>query len=181
MPSPKINSKSLSYSSDLPPFLRALHAQAGGGSSSHGGGPDPILAGRRRAAKKRSQSEEAEDQPLIVDEHGNTVQLDEADASQHGESSKPSDGQEGAAGASQTESEDKAKATPSYIGVGGAGRKRRLGKVVGAEESQDAAVDTKEGNPADRQKSQSKASKNGGIPKKKVAKKIKLSFDDEEA
>ncbi|KAH6670323.1 hypothetical protein F5X68DRAFT_265064 [Plectosphaerella plurivora] len=172
MPSPKISAKQLSYSSDLPPFLRALHAQAGGGSSA---GPDPILAGRRRAAKKRSDSEEAEDQPLVVDEDGNVVQLnpdgsapDAADAADT-ETSKTTNLEEG-----ETRTKEK------LAGIG-AGRKRKVGKVVGDEGGAAEDKDKPEsGGPGKTSEETSTKPAGSEKPKKKkTAKKIKLSFDPE--
>ncbi len=66
----KFNANNLSYSKNLPPFLAALHGQY---SDQRGDGPDPILAAQRRAVKVRSASEEVEDAPLVLDDHGDVV------------------------------------------------------------------------------------------------------------
>lgn len=156
--SQKISSKNLSYSSSLPPFLAALHAQAAGASS----GSDPLAAGQRRSAKKRSSSQEAEDAPLVVDEHGNAVSVhfdrDGAvvgDPDAEGEDSKP---------------EGPAVEPNAAFG----GRKRKVGRVVGGDgdvpdsASQRAGKDGRKPGPT--------AGKKAG----KKAKKIKLSFDQDE-
>ena len=177
--SQKVTSKNLSYNSSLPPFLAALRAQAGGAP-----GPDPILANQRRSAKKRSSSEEAEDAPLVVDEHGNAVSVevgkdgevkekprttdDDDDVGDNGESKDT----KGAAGKMEKQDGD------AKFAFGG--RKRKVGKVVGdnkADDEDDTPVKT--ARPADSKQSkelEKPAEKKG----KKKAKKIKLSFDEDE-
>ncbi|KAI1313542.1 hypothetical protein F5Y03DRAFT_389842 [Xylaria venustula] len=66
--SQKITSKNLTYDTTLPPFLARLRGQ----QTAHSG-PDPILAAQRRPGQKRSASEEAEDAPVVVDEQGNVI------------------------------------------------------------------------------------------------------------
>ncbi|ROT38106.1 hypothetical protein SODALDRAFT_263777, partial [Sodiomyces alkalinus F11] len=130
MPEPKLNAKNLSYNSTLPPFLRALHAQASGDAAS---GPDPILAARRRATKKRSASEEAEDQPLVVDENGDVVQvgLDAEGRLQE----LPAPGEEDSTDKREEADEarreiEREKEKAKFAGIG-PGRKRKVGKVIG--------------------------------------------------
>lgn len=171
--SQKITPKNLSYNSSLPPFLAALHAQAAGASS----GPDPSAPGQRRSAKKRSSSQEAEDAPLVVDEQGNAlrVRLDrdgavvEEAAAEGGDAGKP----KGGPVAASLEARDaEAKA------VFGA-RKRKVGRVVGGDgDAPDCASQKNEPKPAekDSQKSGPPTGKRVG----KRAKKIKLSFDQDE-
>ncbi|KAK5627825.1 hypothetical protein RRF57_003540 [Xylaria bambusicola] len=72
--SQKITSKNLTYDNSLPPFLARLRGQATARS-----GPDPILAAHRRPGQKRSASEEAEDAPVVVDEAGNVISFPEGD------------------------------------------------------------------------------------------------------
>ncbi|KAM0321405.1 hypothetical protein ACHAQA_010121 [Verticillium albo-atrum] len=170
MPEPKINAKDLSYSSDLPPFLRALHAQSRGDASA---GPDPILAGRRRAAKKRSASEEAEDQPLVVDEHGNVVDLD---ADEDGQAQNtPTTGEDANASKNDGAETGLEREKEKVAGIG-AGRKRKVGKVVGADDDK-----TEDGVPAKGQETEkpTKSKSSTADKPKKKAKKIKLSFDPE--
>ncbi|KAK3186039.1 hypothetical protein K4F52_005263 [Lecanicillium sp. MT-2017a] len=171
--SQKVNSKNLSYNSSLPPFLAALQAQAKG---SHG--PDPIIAAQRRPGKKRSGSEEAEDVPLVVDEHGNTVAVnvdkDGAVKERHDDNAKSE-----AEGKEQHDDADKPAAeTRTQFG----GRKRKVGKVVG----EDAAEQTQNDDKGDTSKKDkataAPADKNqtqGDKKTKKKAKKIKLSFDED--
>ncbi|KFA72218.1 hypothetical protein S40288_09123 [Stachybotrys chartarum IBT 40288] len=164
----KINSKNLSYDNSLPPFLAALRAQASGAS-----GPDPLLAAQRRSAKKRSGSEEAEDAPLVVDEYGNAVnvELDQDGAVKEQEPSKPT--------TDEAKDDDRpggtAKEPPeskTSMGV----RKRKVGKVIG-----DAADETAEKDPQPSTKDKEKPTETRKDNKvKKKAKKIKLSFDEEE-
>ncbi|TEA14549.1 hypothetical protein C8034_v002253 [Colletotrichum sidae] len=162
--SDKITAKNLSYDTNIPPFLRALHAQAAGNSAD----PDPILSKRRRAGKKRSASEEAEDAPLVVDDEGNVVdvRVDKDGAVEESQAVKE-DGEERRADAN----EDKRDAE-KLAGIGGS-KKRKAGKVIGegVEDGEDGESKEKE------------AKEEGGSKKKagkKKGKKIKLSFDEPE-
>lgn len=156
--SQKITSKNLSYDTSLPPFLAALQARAAGAT-----GPDPLLAAQRRASKKRTGSEEAEDAPVVVDENGNTVALDvdEDGAVRGGEDKRTEDlGPSAEATTVAAKHEDKAA-----IG----GRKRKVGKVIGDTadpKTKKADKDVDKELPKDR--------------KPKKAKKIKLSFDEDD-
>lgn len=156
---PKITSKNLSYDNSAPPFLAALRAQAAGAT-----GPDPLLAAQRRSAKKRSSSEEAEDVPLVVDEDGNVVNLEvDKDGTVKESANYPLD--------SSTEKEP-TKEPESKAAIGG--RKRKVGKVIG-EAAEDKETEGKKEKLGDADKEAVKNRK----PKKK-AKKIKLSFDEDE-
>ena len=171
--SQKVNSKNLSYDNSLPPFLAALQAQAKGSQ-----GPDPIVAAQRRSAKKRSGSEEAEDAPLVVDEHGNTVSLD---VDKEG-AVKERDTEKGQPEAEQNEDEKLDKPAPeSRTQIGG--RKRKVGKVVGedAPEKPVATDDDKKSSKDDKDggASADKNKASGDKKAKKKAKKIKLSFDED--
>lgn len=159
---PKITSKNLSYDNSAPPFLAALRAQAAGAT-----GPDPLLAAQRRSAKKRSSSEEAEDVPLVVDEDGNVVNLE---VDKDGIVKEPADHSLDPSAEKESTKEPESKAA---IG----GRKRKVGKVIGeaAEEPADKEADGKKDKNLDADKEAVKNRK----PKKK-AKKIKLSFDEDE-
>ncbi|CAK7232090.1 hypothetical protein SCUCBS95973_008144 [Sporothrix curviconia] len=126
----KFNANSLSYDQSLPPFLARLHGQYNGGNRD---GPDPILAAQRRAAKKRSASEEAEDAPLVLDDHGDVVAgvtfrkdgkatMDEAETEEDGADGI---GPVGSGGASTS-----AREVDAVAGIG-AGKKKRVGRVIG--------------------------------------------------
>lgn len=158
---PKITSKNLSYDNSAPPFLAALRAQAAGAT-----GPDPLLAAQRRSAKKRSSSEEAEDVPLVVDEDGNVVNLE---VDKDGIVKEPADHP-----LDPSTEKEPAKESESKAAIGG--RKRKVGKVIGeaAEEPTDKETDGKK----DKKGDVDETVKNRK-PKKK-AKKIKLSFDEDE-
>lgn len=165
--SEKITSKNLSYSSSLPPFLARLHAQAGGAS-----GPDPILAAQKRSVKKRSSSEEAEDAPLIVDEHGNTVNLELEKDGTVKETEAKDDEDNGNISASDEKVEKRGTDAKAPI----AARKRKVGKVIG-----EGANDTSDRDEKDRGKGSSGKTEAPVDKKvKKKAKKIKLSFDEDE-
>ncbi|KAK1241909.1 hypothetical protein MKX07_007732 [Trichoderma sp. CBMAI-0711] len=177
--SQKVNAKNLSYNSSLPPFLAALRAQAAGAT-----GPDPILAAQRRGAKKRSGSEEAEDTPLVVDEHGNALEdlkvnkdgtVEEAavaaKAEDQAEEESKDDGKLDAA--------KKSEAEPARASIGG--RKRKVGKVVGEEAHDGAAESAATGKKSETSKKETDdAEQTSNRKPKKKAKKIKLSFDEDE-
>ncbi|KAK4174337.1 hypothetical protein QBC36DRAFT_333866 [Triangularia setosa] len=183
---PKITAKNLQYNTTLPPFLARLRGEATSSSefdgSSGGGGPDPILAARRRPTKKRSGSAEAEDAPTIVDEHGNTVQdvTVGLDGSVKTTAPAPAGPQEkgGDNDGDKPTAEDQKQATAS---IGAAGKKRKVGKVIGAdadeeEDQNKTAVPAQNSKAGDKDGSTSAPKTK---PKKK-AKKIKLSFGDDE-
>ncbi|KAK4195061.1 hypothetical protein QBC40DRAFT_289686 [Triangularia verruculosa] len=167
---PKVTAKNLQYNTTLPPFLARLRGEAASSSEFDGsssGGPDPILAARRRPTKKRSGSAEAEDAPTVVDEHGNTVQdvTVGLDGSVKATAPAPVSPQEngGHDDSGKPAVEDQKQAAAS---IGAAGKKRKVGKVIGADA--DADEDKDGSTPGPKAK-----------PKKK-AKKIKLSFGDDE-
>ncbi|EHK20617.1 uncharacterized protein TRIVIDRAFT_49169 [Trichoderma virens Gv29-8] len=157
--SQKINSKNLSYNSSLPPFLAALRAQASGAS-----GPDPILSAQRRSGKKRSSSEEAEDVPLVVDENGNTIE--------------DLKGAEDGTLETEQNKTNKAESEPTKASIGG--RKRKVGKVIGEDAQNDAVEPSAEKKPDAAKKSTDDAEQATNRKTKKKAKKIKLSFDEDE-
>jgi len=163
-PTPKINSKNLSYDNSAPPFLAALRAQAAGAT-----GPDPLLAAQRRSAKKRSSSEEAEDVPLVVDEDGNVVRL-EVDKDGVVKDTGYYDLEP------TTTKDEPAKESESKAAIGG--RKRKVGKVVGGD-ADEAKAEGDEKEDKKKKDTLEKESVKDRKPKKK-AKKIKLSFDEDE-
>ncbi|QYT03193.1 DUF4604 domain-containing protein [Trichoderma simmonsii] len=174
--SQKINSKNLSYNSSLPPFLAALRAQASGAS-----GPDPILSAQRRGGKKRSSSEEAEDNPLIVDEDGNTIgdfkvnKDGTVEETPNEEAEK--DAKDGALDAEQNKT-NKGELEPAKASIGG--RKRKVGKVIGDDAHDDAAEPSTEKKTEATKKGTDDAEQASNRKTKKKAKKIKLSFDEDE-
>ncbi|KAK0385949.1 hypothetical protein NLU13_7124 [Sarocladium strictum] len=172
--SQKITSKNLSYSSSLPPFLAALHAQAGNST-----GPDPLLARQRRAVKKRSASEEAEDVPLVLDEDGNAVDVEVGKDGTVKEKEKESSVKRGEEGETETDIPN-SKKEEAKLGFGA--RKRKTGKIVGDDAGEDEvkAESSKQGTrSAPSQSDQASTQSKEKRPKKK-AKKIKLSFDEED-
>ncbi|KAM0819101.1 hypothetical protein AB5N19_04916 [Seiridium cardinale] len=183
----KITSKNLAYDQSLPPFLARLRGQ----QTSNANSPDPILAARRRPGRVRTASEEADDAPVVVDEEGNVVQLKAGQLDANGEV-------EAAAADSSRKDDAVAKdaevaAEKEKVAGIGAAKKRKVGKVIGGDDEEedgaggaDAAIAkavkaTKKlaNEPAKKEekKSAPKASEKGG---KKKAKKIKLSFGDDE-
>lgn len=186
----KITNKNLSYNSSLPPFLARLRGEAGGGSSYDG--PDPILSARRRPVKPRSGSAEAEDAPTVVDaETGEVVRgvsvkdgvvtsLEvETPRGEEGDEVKNDEGVGGENGEGEGGSGKKEEAK---LGEGLMKRKRKVGRVVGAEREEDGEGSGEKGVDArkDKDEGKGKSDGKGKSAGKKRAKKIKLSFGDEE-
>ncbi|KAK4215399.1 hypothetical protein QBC37DRAFT_125254 [Rhypophila decipiens] len=182
--SQKVTAKNLQYNSSLPPFLARLRGQEAE-SRAHGG-PDPILASQRRIGKPRSASAEAEDEPLVVDERGEVVNLaamnedndhTQEKAGEEGEGDKADKGT-GEGPATEEKKDDLTKSK----------KKRKLGKVIGGRDEDDED----ENERSDKAKLQTETTKKevvetgtgkkegGAGNKKKKAKKIKLSFGDDE-
>ncbi|KAI1743489.1 hypothetical protein F4680DRAFT_346286 [Xylaria scruposa] len=214
--SQKITSKNLSYDNSLPPFLARLRGQ----QTAHSG-PDPILAAQRRPGQKRSASEEAEDAPVVVDEDGNVVYLKDGVLDEEGSSAPKGENNKEEPGLDNKEEEGdlaQSKEKERVAGIG-ASRKRKVGRVIGEEQSDDEQEKTKtnknnddkariakasadvrrlihqdEDNTTDTHRSKDtinvkpKKLHQDGPPqqktikgsKKKVAKKIKLSFGDDD-
>lgn len=189
--SQKITSKNLSYDTTLPPFLARLHGQHQQHLSSDS--PDPILAARRRpGARVRSASEEAEDAPLVVDERGNVVQLDVDEESGDvvkGEEGSNTKGEAGGGDDGEKGKESTARAAGSkdaavkVAGIG-AGKKRKVGRVIGVGEDGDD-----ESREADSKRVATKTTESDAKPttsakqppkKKAKKKKIQLSFGDDD-
>ncbi|KAI1134855.1 hypothetical protein F5Y05DRAFT_416749 [Hypoxylon sp. FL0543] len=169
---PKISSKNLSYSSDLPPFLARLRGQHQQQRDSDS--PDPILAARRRAARPRSASEEAEDAPVVVDENGNTVTFPSG-ADEDGPETKDA----------RVDSKDDAKRDKDKEKIAGIGasKKRKVGRVVGGgeDDEEDNAAKASSRSKEDKHAPDSnpKDTKSTMKQGKKKAKKVKLSFGDD--
>lgn len=176
----KITSKNLSYDDTLPPFLARLRGQHAASASE----PDPILASRRRAAKPRSASEEAEDAPLVVDEEGQEV-LRGVTVGKDGvvtEELEAGGGDVNGEGGDDGSLKGKEKGA----GIGGS-KKRKVGKVVGGgdeEEEDGGGTAPEERSKVGKSKGTSSARKNDKSKEpgkeKKKAKKIKLSFGDDD-
>ncbi|KAI1435507.1 hypothetical protein GGR50DRAFT_313941 [Xylaria sp. CBS 124048] len=139
--SQKITAKNLTYDTSLPPFLARLHGHRAAQT-----GPDPILASHRRPGQQRSASEEAEDAPLVVDENGNVVDLEQPaeEIPDRGEKEKE---EEEAGGEKGRESKDKDREGDGgkereKVAAIGASRKRKVGRVIGDEGSSDDETKT---------------------------------------
>ncbi|KAM7207413.1 protein of unknown function (DUF4604) domain containing protein [Naviculisporaceae sp. PSN 640] len=184
--SQKITAKNLQYNTSLPPFLARLRGQEAE-SRAHGG-PDPMLAGHRRIGKPRSASAEAEDAPLVVDERGEVVNLGDLNKSE----------EEDENGEKAVDTEEGKKGKEEVAGgndITKSKKKRKLGKVIGAgdgdeeeEENDKQSNDKKTDKQTLKSEKSTKTEAREGDGKKetstgnkkKKAKKIKLSFGDEE-
>lgn len=189
--SQKITPKNLSYDTTLPPFLARMRGEAAGSSY---GGPDPILAAQRRPARKRTSAEDEEDAPLVVDESGHAVggvsvgrdgTVTEREAAEGAVAeSEGAEKREGGDGDGAGEG-DKVKDAEKMAGIG-AGKKRKVGRVVGGDVDADVGPEGE----SDQRKSKERKGQGGDgdaggkkaapLKLKKKAKKIKLSFGDDE-
>ncbi|KAG7290086.1 hypothetical protein NEMBOFW57_000080 [Staphylotrichum longicolle] len=187
--SQKITAKNLQYDSNLPPFLARLRGQHASERDSNA--PDPILAARRRPGKQRSGSAEAEDAPLVVDEHGNSVDVTV------GIDGSVKEKESTLAGAGEKEQQDQPAETDAASGekiaaIGDQRKKRKIGKVIGADADDEDAQEHnskagKRGNEKTKNitttpdiKEKDDAAAAAKAKTKKKAKKIKLSFGDDE-
>lgn len=194
----KITGKNLHYDQSLPPFLARLKGQHAADANS----PDPILASRRRQAKPRSASQDAEDAPLIVDDDGNvlagvevaadgTVTANqEAGPGAGGDGDGDSGGTDGGKGGGLEGTGAGARREDKAATIGGS-KKRKLGKVVGADAEDDKQENhdlskREKGSPAEHprpttnNKVATEDKVKGPVKAKKKAKKIKLSFGDDD-
>ncbi|KAI1122927.1 hypothetical protein F5Y10DRAFT_252880 [Nemania abortiva] len=133
--SQKITAKNLTYDNSLPPFLARLRGQ----QTAHSG-PDPILAAQRRPGQKRSASEEAEDAPVVVDEDGNLVYLKDGVLDVEDGDKKDINDEDSKEKESPSNGEDRDLASGKErekVAVIGASRKRKVGRVIGDEQSDD--------------------------------------------
>ncbi|KAI0455595.1 hypothetical protein F5B21DRAFT_503155 [Xylaria acuta] len=142
--SQKITSKNLTYDTSLPPFLARLRGQ----QTAHSG-PDPILAAHRRPGQKRSASEEAEDAPVVVDEDGNVVYLKDGvlEGEDSGTQKEAADKVYLSSDNKNEEEEEEADLAQGKerekVADIGASRKRKVGRVIGEEQSDDEREKTR--------------------------------------
>ncbi|EGS17881.1 uncharacterized protein CTHT_0072390 [Thermochaetoides thermophila DSM 1495] len=193
------NAKNLQYHSAPPPFLARLKGEAS--CIYDPSRPDPILVSNRRAAKPRSASEEAEDLPVVVDERGEVVEgvvvgKDGDFKGMKGEDKGEVDMKSRERVEGQGEGEGnmgEKKGVVASIGAGRAGKKRKA-RVVGGGVDDEGDKDDKRGDGDNKKrevktgKTSEKADEEGAKSevgtakpaKMKKAKKIKLSFGEDE-
>ncbi|CAG8957100.1 hypothetical protein HYFRA_00009301 [Hymenoscyphus fraxineus] len=188
----KITPKNLSYDTTLPPFLARLQAT----NASSDGRHEYAVA---RPKKVRSAEDEADDEPVYFNEEsGETLTKSEwEEKEKEKEKEKELDISgigEGEGDADATDGIGKEKAKEERVAAIGGSRKRKVGKVIGGEEEVDEGVvyerakehikkTGKVSGTTDGKKGDLKAEvgpKKPAAAKKKVGKKIKLSFGDEE-
>lgn len=177
----KITPKNLSYDSSLPPFLARLQANNASPSGRH----EYAVA---RPKKARTAEDEAEDEPVYFNEEsGETLTKSEWEEREKEQDLEPSELADGE-GKEDRVAEGKEK-EERIAGIGGS-RKRKAGKVVGAEEDEGPAYEkarehvkkaSKVPEKSEGKKGDSKMEVGPKKPvKKKGGKKIKLSFGDDE-
>ncbi len=167
----KITPKNLHYDSSLPPFLARLQ----NAHSSSDGRHEYAVA---RPKKPRNAEEEAEDEPVYFDEGtGETLtkgeweeneKLERKEGQVEGGKEDGAGGNEGG-GASRNE-----RGKEKVAGIGG-GKKRKAGKIVGANEEGQVSKPEAGLGPGEKKGANAKVEKGKSVKK---AKKIKLSFDE---
>ncbi|KFY39010.1 hypothetical protein V494_04135 [Pseudogymnoascus sp. VKM F-4513 (FW-928)] len=158
--SPKITSKSLSYDASLPPFLQRLRAENVGASTA-----------APRAKRAPNPDADEEDEPVYVDEEGGA--LDDAELRSLGVTKKGDEKGEEATEGAKPGAVPEPERKEEKIAAIGATRKRKVGKVVGAPEEE-------EGKGSDAAAAVTEKDRGKPPQKKKKAKKVKLSFGDDE-
>lgn len=183
------NAKNLQYNKQEPAFLRRLKGDYVGQD-----GRQTYQAPRPQ--RDRMKAGDDDDDPVIVDEQGETVAKEEferrVNADEGGESSaktklgdhETKEGLEpGKDGPEDLEAKNGERQKVSEVGGSAASKKRKVGKVVGGEE-EDLQNPVLDGSRNASKKSGASAevavskNKDSAAAKKKKGKKIKLSFDE---
>ena len=188
MPEPRITPRNLSYNSTLPPFLQRLHHT---NTTSNLDGRHEFAVARPKRARDVNADEE--DEPAYVDERTGEVITKEDYAALvfaeekpagEGDSEGTAEGGEKVVEGDSTEGRVKEEKKKEKLAAIGGPRKRKAGKVIGGEESEDEgagkAVEGKaegESRPGEMKSASSLGLQKG---KKAKGKKIKLSFGDDE-
>lgn len=190
----KFKPKDLSYDSTLPPFLqrlRALHSS----NTSDGRHERP----QSRPKRVRAEEDEEEDEPTYVAEDGTTMSHSEmmevgmngqANARHDAENAMDIDTemQDEQNGSNSSNEREISKGTmgreKEKLAAIGAGRRRKVGRVVGAEVSPDSRGGSHDrapvtGNQMRDLETEAVTAAVAPKPKKKM-KKVKLSFGDDE-
>jgi hypothetical protein len=155
----KITPKNLHYDTTLPPFLARMQAN-------HAGRDDRHEFDVARPRKARDAAADAEDEPVYVDEAtGDSLTKGEWEERQREEEQAPEE--------EAREEPVEERVRKENMAVIGGVKKRKMGRVVGAEESAgEERDDAAEKRPKVKKQEKGKAAKKG--------KKIKLSFGDDE-
>ena len=174
------NAKNLEYNKQEPAFLRKLKGEFGGLDGRH----NVQIA---RPKKDRLKTGDDDDDPLIVDEQGETVEKAEYERRMNGGDEVQKlvdDGEDEGPKSEEQENAKKAERQQvTEIGTSGNPKKRKAGKVVRGEEAdeikpEEAPVRNKDDQHEESDKKAS--SKKVTTAAKKKGKKIKLSFDNPE-
>ncbi|RVX66031.1 hypothetical protein B0A52_10118 [Exophiala mesophila] len=172
------NAKNLHYDKQEPAFLRRLKGQFGGDDGRH----NVQIA---RPKRDRLKTADDDDDPLIVDEQGETVAKEDYERrlkGEGGDATTEADGETSTKAPDSQQAQDAGAERQKVTGIGESkAKKRKVGKIVGGDEQdevsgpsgvkgQDTGASSKE---AENIKGQ-----DAPVTKKKKAKKIKLSFDE---
>ncbi|KAJ9613574.1 hypothetical protein H2200_003516 [Cladophialophora chaetospira] len=173
------NAKNLHYDKQEPAFLRKLKGEFGNLDGRHN-----VQIARPKKDRLKTGDED-EDEPVIVDEQGETVEKADFERRAKGEHvvEQPSTTEDGV-GSKAEEGEDAKQIDRQKVTEIGNAKKRKAVKVIAGEEADDRS---KPSDSHQQQRIPSKdeadkatvAKRDATMPKKK-AKKIKLSFDEPE-
>ncbi|KAK5044440.1 hypothetical protein LTR84_011254 [Exophiala bonariae] len=182
------NAKNLQYNKQEPAFLRRLKGDYVGQD-----GRQTYQAPRPK--RDRLKAGDDDDDPVIVDEQGETVAKEEFERRVNGD--KPGEAlattvlaeddtqgelEHGKNGTENLEAKNHERQKVSEVGGSAASKKRKVGKVVGGDEDLQESVTevSKNASKLSRPGDEAVVSKNKDMnaAKKKKGKKIKLSFDE---
>lgn len=179
------NAKNLHYDKQEPAFLRRLKGQIGGDDGRH----NVQIA---RPKRDRLKTADEDDDPVIVDEQGETVGKEEYERRLKGEDADATamaDSEASTKGPDAQTAQDAGQADRQKVTEIGdsKAKKRKVGKIVGGDEEDEVS------RPLGAKRPDAEKEEKGGAPstsnakvkgqdapvtKKKKAKKIKLSFDE---
>src|ERR1700761_8150159 len=174
------NAKNLQYNKQEPNFLRKLKGEFGGLDGRHN-----VQIARPKKDRLKTGDDD-EDDPVIIDEQGERIEKAEFERRVKGgdEAVKPAaeeevDDARAKAGEGGTQA-DRQKVTE--IGSSANAKKRKVGRIVGAEEDDAGNRSGKSleqrGKPSKEKTDKAAPAKDETAAPKKKAKKIKLSFDE---
>ncbi len=175
------NAKNLHYDKNEPSFLRKLKGEFGNLDGRHN-----VQIARPKKDRLKTGDDD-EDEPVIIDESGETIEKTEFERRVKGDEEKAADGAEGGEEVAAVDgSKESERQKVAEIGASSGAKKRKVVKVVGDVDDQ---VDDLSGKiptqqrptGASKEKTDKVApDKKDAASSKKKAKKIKLSFDEPE-
>ena len=164
------NAKNLEYNREEPSFLRKLKAE-------HGGDRSNVQFARPKKDRLKT-GDDGEDEPTIVDEHGESLGKGEweemlkkeKEAAREGGKEQEGDEHDGRVVNGEARKDEGAREKQQMAEIG-ANKKRKVVRVIGEETATDGKNEDPKGNEKPNEKPAASTTK-------KKTKKVKLSFDD---